>query len=231
MAERGPIAFVVDDEPAMADIVGFALETQGFETALFTSAETAWNELQTSRPDLVVLDVMLPGISGITLCRRIKARWDIPVILVTAKGEVSDRIAGLEAEADDYIAKPFHPRELALRAQRLVRRSESAGALMTASGGIELDPSSHDMIIGNERVLLTANEFKILSALMSRPGVILSFAQLLLLGWGESDRIGEREMIKAAIYRIRHKLDAAVPGSAAVIESVRGTGYILRAQP
>ncbi|MCI2957205.1 response regulator transcription factor [Agromyces atrinae] len=230
MSADQPVAFVVDDEPAMLDIVTFALETQGFETESFRSAEAAWAALGRSRPELVVLDVMLPGASGITLCQRIKAKWDVPVMLVTAKGDVSDRIAGLEAEADDYIAKPFHPRELALRAQRLVRRTESARQVPTIVGGLELDPASHDVIVDSERVPLTVNEFKLLSALMSRPNVPLDFAQLLLLGWGESDRIGEREMIKAAIYRMRHKLEAAAPGSSAVIESVRGTGYLLRAR-
>src|SRR5690606_30697983 len=99
MTAPSSLAFVVDDEPAMLDIVTFALETQGFTTESFRSAEAAWSALERSRPDLVVLDIMLPGISGISLCQRIKSRWDVPVMLVTAKGEVSDRIAGLEAEA------------------------------------------------------------------------------------------------------------------------------------
>ncbi|MBF4550061.1 MULTISPECIES: response regulator transcription factor [unclassified Pseudoclavibacter] len=223
------LAFVVDDEPAMLDIVTFALETQGFTTESFRSAETAWTALERSRPDLVVLDIMLPGISGISLCQRIKSRWDLPVILVTAKGEVSDRIAGLEAEADDYVAKPFHPRELALRAQRLVRRPESSRAVVTSGVRLELDPASHDVIVAAERVSLTNTEYKLLAALMAHPNSPLDFSQLLLMCWGEYDRHGDREMIKAAVYRMRHKLEAAVTGSAAAIESVRGTGYLLRA--
>jgi DNA-binding response OmpR family regulator len=230
MSDAMPLAYVVDDEPAMLDIVTFALETQGFTTESFQSAETAWTALVRSRPDLIVLDVMLPGMSGIALCQKIKAKWEIPVILVTAKSEVSHRIAGLEAEADDYIAKPFHPRELALRAQRLVRRAKTEKVIVTSAGGLELDPANHDVIVNAERVPLTVNEFKILSALISRPNTILNFAQLLLLGWGESDRIGQREMIKAAIYRMRHKLDKASPGSSTVIESVRGAGYLLRTE-
>lgn len=223
-----PLAYVIDDEPAMLDIATFALETQGFQTEAFSSAESAWTALNHKRPDLVLLDVMLPRASGITLCRRIKANWSIPVILVTAKGEASDRIAGLEADADDYVAKPYHPRELALRAQRLVRRPDAALSAQTVAGRISLDPASHDALIDEHSIPVTVNEFKLLSALMSRPDVVLGFGQLLLLGWGESDRLGEREMIKAAIYRLRHKLDAAVPGSSAVIENVRGTGYLLR---
>jgi DNA-binding response OmpR family regulator len=231
MTDHAPLAFVVDDEPAMLDIVTFALETQGFETRSFKSAEAVWPELLRSRPDLVVLDVMLPGVSGMTLCTRIKDRWGVPVMLVTAKGETPDRIAGLEARADDYMAKPFHPRELALRAQRLVRRPEVGREAVTSAGGLELDSVGHEVVVGSERVALTTNEFRLLAALMARPGVPVSFTELLLLGWGESDRLGDRDMIKAAIYRMRHKLDAAVPGSSSVIESIRGTGYLLRPQP
>ncbi len=224
----GPLAFVVDDETAMLDIASFALETQGFRTETFTSAEAVWSRLSQERPDLVLLDVMLPGVSGITLCRRIKAQWDIPVILVTARGEAADRIAGLEADADDYVAKPYHPRELALRAQRLVRRTETVVSARTARGILSLDTTNHGAVLGSQTISLTVNEFKLLSALVSRPDVVLDFAQLLLLGWGESERLGSREMIKAAIYRLRHKLEAAVPGSSAAIEAVRGAGYLLR---
>ncbi|WP_150953336.1 response regulator transcription factor [Microbacterium testaceum] len=230
MTENGPLAFVVDDERAMLDIATFALETQGFRTEAFVSAEVVWQRLSQVRPDLVLLDVMLPGVSGITLCRRIKAQWDIPVILVTAKGEAADRIAGLEADADDYVAKPYHPRELALRAQRLVRRNDALLSAPTAAGVITLDPTNHGAVIDAKSIALTINEFKLLSALVARPGVVLDFGQLLLLGWGESDRLGSREMIKAAIYRLRHKLDSTVPGSSAVIEAVRGAGYLLRTE-
>lgn len=229
MTSPHSLAFVVDDEPAMLDIVTFALETQGFTTESFRSAEAAWTALERSRPDLVVLDIMLPGISGISLCQRIKSRWDLPVMLVSAKGEVSERIAGLEAEADDYVAKPFHPRELALRAQRLVRRPEASRVVVTGGIRIELDPASHDAIVAAERVALTNIEYKLLAALMSHPNAPLDFSQLLLICWGESDRHGDREMIKATVYRMRHKLEAAVAGSSAAIESVRGTGYLLRA--
>ncbi|MFC6356546.1 response regulator transcription factor [Luethyella okanaganae] len=219
---------MIDDEPAMLDIATFALETQGFRTDAFLSAEAAWPALAKVRPDLVLLDIMLPGASGIALCRRIKALWSIPVILVTAKGEAADRIAGLEADADDYIAKPYHPRELALRAQRLVRRTPTVLTAQTVAGTLTLDAINHGASIAGHSIALTINEFKLLYALMSRPDVVLNFGQLLLLGWGESDRLGAREMIKAAIYRLRHKLDAPMPGSSAVIESVRGTGYLLR---
>jgi len=228
VTSRAPLAFVVDDEPAMLDIVTFALETQGFQTRSFRSAEAVWPDLVRSRPDLVVLDVMLPGASGMTLCTRIKEQWDVPVMLVTAKGDTSDRIAGLEAQADDYMAKPFHPRELALRAQRLVRRPDPDRGSVTSAGGLELDAVRHEVVVGSGRVALTANEYRLLAALMARPSVPVPFTELLLLGWGEADRMGDRDMIKAAVYRMRHKLEAVAPGSSRVIESIRGTGYLLR---
>ena len=229
MAEVGPLAFVIDDEPAMLDIITFALETQGLRFESFRSAESAWIALHHRRPDLIVLDVMLPGISGITLCRRIKANWDVPIILLTAKGEPADRIQGLEADADDYIVKPFHPRELALRAQRLVRHDMVSTRLSTVVGTVQLEPSGVEVVIAGIRIALTSNEFKVLSALMTQPNQPLGFNRLLTAGWGDIDRLGGREMIKTTVYRLRHKLDAAVPESGQLVESVRGTGYLLRA--
>lgn len=212
----------------MIDIITFVLETQGFRCESFSAAEPAWVALSRTKPDLVVLDVMLPGMSGITLCGRIRATSDVPVMLVTAKGETEDRIAGLEADADDYVVKPFHPRELALRAQRLVRRNEQPQAVATSVGQLYLDPGGVEVVIGGERVSLTGNEYKVLQALLAQPDDVIDFRGLLIAGWGDADRIGGRELVKTLVYRLRHKLDAAVPDSGRVIESVRGTGYIIR---
>lgn len=226
MSDKPPLAFVVDDEPAMLDIVTFALETQGFAYQSFRSAEALWAALHHTVPDLIVLDVMLPGISGITMCRRIKTSTQIPVILLTAKSESADRIAGLEADADDYMVKPFHPRELALRAQRLVRKQNDLGQAVKA-GPFELDSAGDCVCVGSVRVPLTPNEFKVLSALVSQPGKTLGFDRLLLAGWRDADRLGGRQMLKTAVYRLRHKLESAVPGTGESIESVRGSGYRL----
>lgn len=223
-----PLAFVVDDEPAMLDIITFALETQGFRCESFRAAEPAWSALSRSRPDLVVLDVMLPGMSGITLCSRIRATTNIPVMLVTAKAESADRIRGLEADADDYVVKPFHPRELALRAQRLVRRNQPADVARTGFGTLTLSPGDVQAVLGSERIALTGNEYKVLAALIAQPDAAIDFRELLIAGWGEADRLGGREMIKTAVYRLRHKFDAAAPGSGRIVESVRGLGYLLR---
>ena len=223
-----PLAFVIDDEPAMLDIITFVLETQGFRCEAFRAAEPAWAALNRSRPDLVVLDVMLPGMSGVTLCSRIRATSDVPVMLVTAKGEPDDRIAGFEADADDYVVKPFHPRELALRAQRLVRRHDQPQSVATRAGQLRLDAGGVEAILDAERIPLTGNEYKVLQALLAQPDEVVDFRGLLIAGWGDADRLGGRELVKTLVYRLRHKLDAAVPDSGRVIESVRGAGYIIR---
>ncbi|MGB3731493.1 response regulator transcription factor [Microbacterium sp.] len=223
-----PLVFVVDDEPAMLDVMTFALETQGFRCEVFRSAEPAWTALSRQRPELVVLDVMLPGMSGLTLCTRIRATTDVPVMLVTAKGEPAERIAGFEADAEDYVVKPFHPRELALRAQRLVRRRTTTQQILTEFGVLRVETGT-DAVLGTVRMTLTGNEYKVLAALLAEPNETIGFRELLIAGWGEADRLGGREMIKTAVYRLRHKLDSAVPQSGRVIESVRGSGYLLRA--
>ncbi len=225
---EGPLAFVVDDEPAMLDIMTFALETQGFRCEAFRSAEAAWVRLSRSRPDLMVIDVMLPGMSGITLCSRIRATSAVPVMLVTAKGEPRDRIAGFEADADDYVVKPFHPRELALRAQRLVRRNAPSDAAATMHGMLMLSPGDVQAVLDTERIQLTGSEYKVLAAFLAQPDEVLDFRELLVAGWGESERLGGREMLKTTVYRLRHKFDAAMPGSGRMIESIRGSGYRLR---
>lgn len=225
--EKPPLAFVIDDEPDMLGIITFALETQGFETVEFRSAEAAWRALQHDVPDLVVLDIMLPGVSGLSLCRRIKARWSTPVILVTAKGTVDDRITGLEAEADDYITKPFHPRELALRAARLVRRPLTSAPV--EAGGFRVSTASQEFSVDGVRLVLTLNEFRIIAMLIDHAGAVIDYKELLAAAWGEGERVGDREMIRAAIYRLRHKIDQVSPGRGSAIVSVRGRGYLLRA--
>ncbi|GIL35050.1 response regulator transcription factor [Phycicoccus sp. DTK01] len=219
-----PLALVVDDEPSMRDIVTFALETQDFETCTAGSAEAAWALLQRRSVDLVVLDVMLPGLSGVELCRRIAQTTGIPVILLTALGETSRRIAGLEAGAADYVAKPFHPRELALRAAGLVRRSPLGDGQLT-HGPLTVNLRSATAWVAGRRVDLTNHEFRLVAAFAGSPGETLPFRRLLLTGWGDPDLPGGRELLKTAVYRLRMKLGTASRGADAMIRSVRGVGY------
>ncbi|EAP99229.1 two-component regulatory protein [Janibacter sp. HTCC2649] len=225
MTEAPWRALVVEDEPAMRDIITFALETQDFTTLTAGSAEEAWTIINEQQVDLVVLDVMLPGMSGIELCRRVTSTKPVPVILLTALGETSQRIAGLEAGASDYVTKPFHPRELALRAAGLVRRSPLSRGALTQAGPVTLDLRSATAYVTSKRVDLTSHEYRLLAALVTHPDEDLPFRQLLLLGWGDAQPLGGRELLKTAVYRLRLKLESIDPVAKGCIQSVRGVGY------
>ncbi len=218
-------ALIVEDEPAMRDIIAFALETQNFSTVTAGSAEEGWALLAEQHIDLAVLDVMLPGMSGVELCRRITATRPVPVILLTALGETSQRIAGLEAGASDYVAKPFHPRELALRAAGLVRRSPLSSGTIVQAGPVTLDLRAATAYVRGKRVDLTPHEYRLVAALVTRSGEDLPFRQLLLLGWGDPQPLGGRDLLKTAVYRLRLKLESADPAARGCILSVRGVGY------
>ena len=231
MMTTEPLAWVIDDEPAIVDIVTFALETQGFRWRSFHMAQPAWNALRSEQPDLIVLDVMLPDMTGIDLCRRIRDQSNVPILLLTAKGESSDRIRGLEAGADDYFTKPFHPRELALRAQVLAQRRETHSDVTLTSGDLRLQVARHEVFVSSSRVMVTPSEFRVLHVLVEQAGETIPFARLVSAVWGDIDRIGNRELLKTTVYRLRRKLDAVRPGTGARIRSVRGVGYALDAVP
>lgn len=225
MSDETPQALVVDDEPQMLDIVTFALETQGFATATAGTAEAAWNLFRERTFDLLVLDVMLPYSSGLSLCRRIREVSDVPIILLTARSESRDRVEGLEYGADDYVTKPFHPRELALRAAALVRRNKRVVNVgPDVYGPLHIDDQRVD--VQGVIVHLSATEQRILTRLVRAGGDTVSFADLLLAGWQQPEGPGGRAMLKTTVYRLRAHVAAA--GFADAIESVRGEGYRLR---
>lgn len=219
----GPlIALVVDDEPQMLDIVTFALETQGFTTLTARDAESAWNLFKERPLDLLVLDLMLPHASGTTLCRRIREVSEVPIIMLTARGESADRVAGLESGADDYVTKPFHPRELALRAEAIVRRTHPRAAATVLHHG-PLRVESDRVSVHGRYLTLSATELRLLTRLLQNPGQTVSFGELLLAGWRQAEGPGGREMLKTAVYRLRQRL--AVEGYPRSIRAVRGAGY------
>ena len=218
------LALVVDDEPQMLDIVTFALETQGFSAVSAKDAESAWNLFRGRQFDLVVLDVMLPQASGLSLCRRIRETSDVPVLLLTAKSGAQDRIAGLEAGADDYVIKPFHPRELALRAEALVRRSAPAPKHSELVHGA-LHIGQDSATVNGRYVHLSALELRLLRRLASSPGQPVPFRDLLLSGWQIDEGPGGKEMLKTALYRVRKALHSE--GLPRAIRAVRGVGYEL----
>src|SRR5947209_4414024 len=177
---------VVDDEPIVRDVVVRYLERDGFRTLTASDGEVARALIEEREPSLVVLDVMLPGTDGLPLCRWIRGRSSLPVILLTARGEEADRIVGLELGADDYVTKPFSPRELAARVRSVLRRSDGASPQREtiAFGEIELDGSSREARRGGSAVQLTAKEFELLWFLASHPRHVFSRDQLMARVWG-----------------------------------------------
>ncbi len=229
MTEPAPRALVVDDESQMVSIVSFALETQGFQTVDVRSAEAAWRLLEASDFDLVVLDVTLPGASGIQLCERIRATHDTPVILLTARGEEDDRLRGLVAGADDYLTKPFSPRELALRAVAVLRRTRGR-RLSTAAltnGPLVIDQGRRTAHLDGVLLALSDVEFRLLSVLARHTGEVVGWRTILNEVWATTETMGGRDMIKTTVYRLRQQLG---PAAERLIVTVRGSGYLMPRQ-
>lgn len=217
---------VVDDEPQMVDIVSFALETHGYTVATAADAESAWAVFRHGSFDLAVLDVMLPGGSGVELCRRIRAAGSVPVILLTARSSTQDRIAGLEAGADDYVTKPFHPRELALRVEAILRRTSGASPRRQV-GELVIEPTK--VTFRGTILPLTVTERCLLMALAENVDGTVSSAVLVLAGWQLPEGPGTKDMLKTAMYRLRRHLGQA--GVGCEILAVRGRGYSLVRDP
>jgi two-component system phosphate regulon response regulator PhoB len=216
---------VVDDEPDLLELVRFNLDRAGFRVETAASGEEALARLRRSTPDLVVLDLMLPDLSGEEVCRRLRADpglTGLPVIMLTAKSEEVDRVVGFELGADDYVTKPFSPRELVLRVKALLRRSYEGAATSVPleRGTLRLDPERHRCAVRGEEVELTAKEFQLLEALMRRPGRVMTREMLLDEVWGSDIAVTSRT-IDTHLKRLREKLGAA----SELIETVRGLGY------
>lgn len=224
-----PRALVVDDEPQMRAIVTFALETKGFTCVTAASAAEAWGLLTSYDIHLAVLDIMLPRGSGLELTRRIRTQiGDVPIILLTARSEVEDRITGLEAGADDYLTKPFSPQELALRAQALVRRSFPDDESREHIGELAIDMDYLEATWRGRKLNVSATEVRLLAALMRHDGEVVTHRQLLSEAWGVTEP-GGREMVKTAIYRLRKTLEKSEVD--VVIRSHRGEGYSIAHAP
>ncbi|MDE1169991.1 MAG: response regulator transcription factor [Verrucomicrobium sp.] len=223
---------VVDDEADVLDVVCMNLKTAGFSVATAENGTFALAKARSEVPDLIILDLMLPGMSGLDLCRLFKkeeATAAIPIIMLTAKAEEVDRVVGLELGADDYVAKPFSPRELVLRVQSVLRRGTTGGGGAAAKSGPEeryalgplvLDRARHEVTIEGERVDLTATEFKLLAVLLERRGRVQGRERLLNDVWGYESVIDTRT-VDTHVRRLREKMGQA----AEWLETVRGVGY------
>jgi DNA-binding response OmpR family regulator len=214
---------VVEDEQAIADLVRAYLKRDGFGVVWARSGEGALEELGRHPVRLVVLDIGLPGIDGFEVCRRLRARTGVPILILSARDDEVDRVAGLEAGADDYVTKPFSPRELAARVKAILRRAGSGGEVSDggtlAAGDIELDRAARTVSAAGQPVELTAREFDLLAALLAHPGVVLSRDRLLELAWGGEFPGGTRT-VDVHVAQLRAKLDRP-----ALIQTVRGAGY------
>jgi two-component system phosphate regulon response regulator PhoB len=215
----------VDDEPDLLELVRMGLDAAGYEVETATTGAAALERLRAAPPDLVLLDLMLPDLSGTELCKRIRADArlaELPVIMLTAKGEEVDRVVGFELGADDYVTKPFSPRELALRVRAVLgrRRFEGPSGGLLRRDPLRVDPERHRCWVKEEEVVLTAKEFQLLVSLMRRPGRVYTRDQLLDEVWGRDITVTSRT-IDTHLKRLREKLGEAGP----LIETVRGVGY------
>lgn len=224
---------VVDDEPAILELVRFTLERDGYRMVV---ASEGWEALDVARrehPDLVILDLMLPGLSGFELCRALRAEMDVAVIMLTARKEEADRVAGLELGADDYVTKPFSPRELAARVKAVLRRvprrsepTDASGRDPTPQAGLVLDATRRRVWVDGLEVDLTYTEFELLKTLSSAPGRVFSREDLLLRVWG-TDYLGDSRTVDVHIRHVREKLHDDST-QARFVETVRGVGYRFR---
>ncbi|MGZ4398342.1 MAG: response regulator transcription factor [Gaiellaceae bacterium] len=218
---------VVDDEPIVRDVVVRYLERDGFRTLTAADGETARRLVEDESPSLVVLDVMLPGIDGLSLCRWIRASSDLPVILLTARGEEADRIVGLELGADDYVTKPFSPRELAARVRTVLRRAgQVAREERVELDGLELDAGTREVLRRGSPLRLTAREFDLLWFLASHPNRVFSRDQLMQSVWGYTSAL-DTGTVTVHVRRLREKIEDD-PSRPSRIETVWGVGYRFR---
>jgi two-component system phosphate regulon response regulator PhoB len=223
---------IADDEPNQLELLSYNLTQAGFEVAQAHDGQQAMTMIEDWQPDLVVLDWMMPYLSGIELCRMLRSRADtklLPVIILSARGEDGDRTLGLDTGADDYVSKPFSPRELVSRVKALLRRSRPA--LMSdvlEFGDLQLFPSRVEVFRGGVPVALGPKEFHLLMILIERPGQVFSRAQLLDLVWGHGVYVEERT-VDVHLSRLRKALDQVGDGALPnLIRTVRGSGYALQ---
>lgn len=226
MAQR---ILVVEDEPAIADNINYALATEGFEVCWHATAAEALSALQGRVPDLVVLDVGLPDRSGFDLCRDIRRISDVPVIFLTARAGEVDRVVGLEIGGDDYVVKPFSPRELTARIKAVLRRAAPAGepAAPVSSSAFRIDRNRMEIVYEGVALDLSRYEFRLLEVLVNRPGWVFSREQLMSMVWEEPEASMDRT-VDTHIKTLRGKLKAIRP-DADPIRTHRGLGYSLKA--
>lgn len=218
---------VIEDDPTVAEVVSRYLSREGFQVDVSGDGISGLKSALDAPPDLLVLDLMLPGISGLEVLRRLRKSAPVPVIMLTARSSEVDKVSGLEFGADDYVAKPFSPRELTARVKAVLRRAAgavevSAGPAVLVAGPLEVDTSTRQVRVGGRPVDLTVKEFDLLAHLMRNPRRAFRREELLENVWGFS--CGDTSTVTVHVSRLREKVEAD-PGSPSLVKTVRGVGY------
>ena len=223
MTTAGGVLLLVEDDDAIGRLVKSYLEQQdGWRVLWLRSGEEAIAELRRHPVRMVVLDIGLPGIDGFEVCRTLRAHSKVPIVMLTARDEEPDRVAGLEIGADDYVSKPFSPRELAARIKAILRRADNRHPEeILTSGEIELRRGARDVLVSGEQIELTSKEFDLLACFLEHPGIVLSRERLLDLVWGMTHPGGTRT-VDVHVAQLRRKI-----GNPESIRTVRGSGYKL----
>lgn len=222
-----PTILVVDDDAHLREVVRYALARESFTVLEAGDGAAALATIDRTSVDLVVLDVMMPGIDGLEVCRRIRAKGRTPIVFLSSRGEELDKILGLELGGDDYLAKPFSPRELVSRVKAVLRRAAAPAAppaVTVEAGGVRLDPEAHRAWVGDVEIELTATEFRLLHGLMNRPGRAFTRDEIVQLAYGGVHHVAERTL-DSHVRGIRAKLREA---GVDPIETVHGIGYRLK---
>ena len=214
---------VVDDDTALAEMIGIVLRAEGFEPSFCSDGSEAVAAFHTARPDLVLLDLMLPGMDGIEVCARIREESGIPIIMLTAKSDTTDVVKGLESGADDYIVKPFNPKELVARIRTRLRPASSAETGSLSVGDLTLDVAGHEVRRGDELINLTPLEFELLLALALKPSQVFTREMLLEQVWGYHYKADTR-LVNVHVQRLRAKVEHD-PDNPRIVMTVRGVGY------
>jgi len=214
---------VVDDDTALAEMIGIVLRTEGFDTVFCADGAQAVDAWRTERPDLVLLDLMLPGKDGIEICTDIRRESGVPIIMLTARSDTADVVSGLEAGADDYIVKPFNPKELVARIRTRLRPSPEPAAENLRVGDLTIDVAAHEVRRGDTLIQLTPLEFELLVALATKPNQVFSREMLLEQVWGYHYKADTR-LVNVHVQRLRSKVELD-PDDPKIVMTVRGVGY------
>src|ERR1700728_1754443 len=214
---------VVDDDAALAEMLGIVLRGEGFEPTFVADGDKALEAFRDTRPDLVLLDLMLPGSDGIDVCRQIRGESGVPIVMLTAKTDTVDVVLGLESGADDYIMKPFKPKELVCRVRARLRRNDDAPAEMLSIADVDIDVPAHKVTRNGEQISLTPLEFDLLVALARKPRQVFTRDVLLEQVWGYRHPADTR-LVNVHVQRLRAKVEKD-PENPTVVLTVRGVGY------